>query len=99
MIKENSKEKFSFQIDGKEYIISEKSRLQKKDQGKKINAPSLAIGAVISGICIAVIIFGAENIPNEPQQLIETQLVEEQVKQPQITIETVSYTHLRAHET
>ncbi len=88
MIKENSKEKFSFQIDGKEYIISEKSRLQKKDQGKKINAPSLAIGAVISGICIAVIIFGTENISDDTQKLIETQLVEEEIKQPQITTET-----------
>ena len=85
MIKENSKEKFSFQIDGKEYIISEKSRLQKKDQGKKINAPSLAIGAVISGICIAVIIFGTENISDDTQKLIETQLVEEENKQQQIT--------------
>ena len=88
MIKENSKEKFSFQIDGKEYIISEKSRLQNKDQGKKINAPSLAIGAVISGICIAVIIFGTENISDDTQKLIETQLVEEEIKQPQITTET-----------
>ena len=88
MIKENSKEKFSFQIDGKEYIISEKSRLQKKDQGKKINAPSLAIGAVISGICIAVIIFGTENISDDTQILIETKLVEEEIKQPQITTET-----------
>ena len=88
MTKENPDEKFSFQIEGKEYIISEKNGLQKKDEVKKIHAPSLAIGAIISGICIAVIIFGAENIPNEPQQLIETQLVEEQVKQPQITIET-----------
>ena len=88
MIKENSKEKFSFQIDGKEYIISEKSKLQKKDQGKKINAPSLAIGAVISGICIAVIIFGTENISDDTQKLIETQLVEEEIKQPQITTET-----------
>ena len=88
MIKENSKEKFSFQIDGKEYIISEKSRLQKKDQGKKINAPSLAIGAVISGICIAVIIFGTENLSEDTQKLIETQLVEEEIKQPQITTET-----------
>ena len=103
MTKEDSDEKFSFQIEGKDYIISKKSKPQKKDQGKKINAPSLAIGAVISGICIAVIIFGTENVLDEPQQLIETQLIEEEVKQPQITIETffdnaspipVSYTHL-----
>ena len=88
MIKENSNEDFSFQIEGKDYIISEKSELQKKDNEKKIHAPSLAIGAIISGICIAVIIFGAENVLDEPQQLIETQLIEEEVKQPQITIET-----------
>ena len=69
MTKEDSDEKFSFQIEGKDYIISKKSKPQKKDQSKIINAPSLAIGAVISGICIAVIIFGVENISDEPQHL------------------------------
>ena len=88
MTKEDSDEKFSFQIEGKDYIISKKSKPQKKDQDKKIHAPSLAIGAVISGICIAVIIFGIENISDEPQQLIETQLVEEEIIPPEITIET-----------
>ena len=100
MTKENPDEKFSFQIEGKDYIISKKTKPQKKDQGKIIHAPSLAIGAVISGICIAVIIFGTENISDDTQKLIETQLVEEEIKQPQITTETffantsVSYTHL-----
>ena len=88
MTKEDSEEKFSFQIEGKDYIISKKSKPKKKDQGKIIHAPSLAIGAVISGICIAVIIFGVENISDEPQQLIETQLVEEEIIPPEITIET-----------
>jgi len=88
MNKENSDEKFSFQIEGKDYIISEKRKLQKKDQTKKIHVPSLVIGAVISGICIAIIIFGIENISNDTQQLIETQLVEKEIKQPVITPET-----------
>ena len=88
MTKEDSDEKFSFQIEGKDYIISKKSKPQKKDQGKIIHAPSLAIGAVISGICIAVIIFGTENISDDTQKLIETKLVEEEIKQPQITTET-----------
>ena len=88
MTKEDSDEKFSFQIEGKDYIISKKSKPQKKDQDKIIHAPSLAIGAVISGICIVVIIFGVENISDEPQQLIETQLVEEEIIPPEITIET-----------
>ena len=61
MNEENSNEEFSFQIEGKDYIISEKNELAKKDQGKKIHAPSLAIGAVIAGICITAIIFGVEN--------------------------------------
>ena len=35
MTKEDSDEKFSFQIEGKDYIISKKSKPQKKDQDKK----------------------------------------------------------------
>jgi len=88
MKEENSDEKFSFQIEGKDYIISEKSELPKKDKGKKIHAPSLVIGAIISGICIAVIIFGAENVSETPQQLIEAQLIEKDVKPEQITMRT-----------
>ena len=88
MNEENSNEEFSFQIEGKEYIISEKNELAKKDQGKKIHAPSLAIGAVIAGICITAIIFGVENTSEESQQLIEIQLIEEEINHTPITIET-----------
>ena len=88
MNEENSNEEFSFQIEGKDYIISEKNELAKKDQGKKIHAPSLAIGAVIAGICITAIIFGVENTSEESQQLIEIQLIEEEINHTPITIET-----------
>tara|TARA_B110000014_G_scaffold223845_1_gene181734 strand:+ start:266 stop:1069 length:804 start_codon:yes stop_codon:yes gene_type:complete len=88
MDKENNNEGFSFEINGKDYIISEKNISQKKVHEKKIHAQSLTIGAIISGICIAVLIFGVEAISEEPQELIETQLIEEEIKQPQIPVET-----------
>ena len=45
MIKENSNEDFSFQIEGKDYIISEKNELAKKDQGKKIYVTTILLGS------------------------------------------------------
>ena len=88
MTKENPDEKFSFQIEGKDYIISEKSELQKKDKDKKIHAPSLAIGAIISGICIAVIVFGIDNTSTQQQEIIEHELIEKETTPASITIET-----------
>tara|TARA_Y100000590_G_scaffold363557_1_gene421296 strand:- start:637 stop:1449 length:813 start_codon:yes stop_codon:yes gene_type:complete len=86
-------EKFSFNIDGKDYVISEKDHhenknIKKNTQEKKFHAPSLAIGAVISGICIAVVFFGMENIPEDSSELIERQMIEEPIKPTQVTIET-----------
>tara|TARA_Y100000590_G_scaffold246473_1_gene276897 strand:- start:110 stop:922 length:813 start_codon:yes stop_codon:yes gene_type:complete len=86
-------EKFSFNIDGKDYVISEKinhknKNINKNTQEKKFHAPSLAIGAIISGICIAVIFFGMENIPENSSQLIERQMIEETIQPQQITAET-----------
>ena len=88
MNEDNSDEKFSFQIDGKDYVISKNTTPVKKESVKKIHGPSLAIGAIISGICIAAMVFGMESISENPQQLIEHQLVEEQIKPTQITLKT-----------
>ena len=46
-----------FSIEGKEYTISEKSDFLKNKQKQTLDVPSLTIGAIISGICIAVVFF------------------------------------------
>ena len=79
---------FSFTVEGKEYTISEKKENTKKEQKQSFHLPSLAIGAIISGICIAIVFFGIEGISDTSEPLIEKQLEEKPVQPQQITYET-----------
>ena len=51
----DSDKEFTFSIEGKDYTISEKKNSPKKSKKQTIHVPSLTIGSIISGICIAVI--------------------------------------------
>ena len=89
----DSNKDFTFSIEGKEYTISEKNNINKnstKETTKKqtIHAPSLTIGAIVSGICIAIVIFGIGDLSESSAPLVEKQLAEEQIKPVQITMET-----------
>jgi len=79
---------FTFRIEGKDYTISEKNNLIKKNQKQNLHVPSLAIGAIISGICIVIIFFGAGGMPESSEPLIEKQLREETIQPTQISIDT-----------
>ena len=77
MIPKDSNDDFTFTIEGKDYTISEKNNLIKKNQKQTLHIPSLTIGSVISGICIAVIFFGIGGMTESSEPLIEKQLREE----------------------
>jgi hypothetical protein len=64
---------FTFSIEGKEYTISEKSDFLKNKQKQTLDVPSLTIGAIISGICIAVVFFGMGEFSGSSEPLIEKQ--------------------------
>ena len=82
-------EDFTFSIEGKDYTISEKKNVIKENKRQTLHVPSLTIGAIISGICIAIIVFGVGDISESPEPLIEKQLIEkEETKPVQITMET-----------
>jgi len=89
----DSNKDFTFSIEGKEYTISEKNNTSENNtteinKKQTLHAPSLTIGAIISGICIAVIVFGIGDLTGSSSPLVEKQLVEEQVDPVQITMET-----------
>lgn len=89
----DSNKDFTFSIEDKEYTISEKNNTGENnttENSKKqtLHAPSLTIGAIISGICIAVIVFGIGDLTESSSPLIEKQLSEEPVKPVQITMGT-----------
>ena len=89
----DSDKDFTFSIEGKEYTISEKNDTSKSDNTKDskkqtLHVPSLTIGAIISGICIAVVVFGIGDLTGSSSPLIEKQLPEEQVEPVQITMDT-----------
>ena len=89
----DSNKDFTFSIEGKDYTISEKNDTSKnnntKDSKKQtLHVPSLTIGAIISGICIAIVVFGIGDLTGSSSPLIEKQLAEEQVDPVQITMET-----------
>ena len=86
-IKDSNKD-FTFSIEGKDYTISEKNRTSENSKKKTLHAPSLTIGALISGICIAIVVFGIGDLTETSTPLIEKQLVEEQVKPVQISMDT-----------
>ena len=60
----------------------------KDNQKQTLHVPSLTIGAIISGICIAVIFFGIGDLSEPSESLIEKQIVEESMNPVQITVET-----------
>ena len=88
MVTKDSDEDFTFSIEGKDYIISEKNNVNKDNQKQTLHAPSLTIGAIISVICIAIIFFGIEGISEPSEPLIEKQLIEESKKPVQVTTGT-----------
>ena len=88
MTGKDSKENFTFSIEGKEYTISENNSSMKSNQKKTLHIPSLTIGAIISGICIAVIFFGTGDFSESSEPLIEKQLVNKSNNSKQVTIET-----------
>ena len=81
------KDKFTFSIDGKDYTISEKGNSIKKDQKQNLHLPSITIGAIISGVCIAAIFFGFGGISETTEPLVEKQIVEESID-TKITLDT-----------
>jgi protein-disulfide isomerase len=88
VVTKDSDEDFTFSIEGKDYIISEKNNVIKDNQKQPLHAPSLTIGAIISVICIAIIFFGIEGISEPSEPLIEKQLIEESKKPVQVTTGT-----------
>ena len=89
----DSNKDFTFSIEGKEYTISEKNNTNTSNTSEitkkqTLHVPSLTIGAIISGICIAIMVFGIGDLSESSTPLIEKQLAEEQVKPVQITMET-----------
>jgi len=87
----NSKDlndEFSFTIEGKDYTISEKKNSTKKNHKQTLHIPSLSIGAIISGICIAIVFFGLGGISQSSEPLIEKQLTEEPIQPTEISYET-----------
>ncbi|MBT4325961.1 MAG: hypothetical protein HOD60_03505, partial [Candidatus Nitrosopelagicus sp.] len=81
----DSNDEFTFSIEGKEYAISEKNNSIKNKQKQTLHLPSLTIGAIISGICIAVVVFGIRGISESSELLVEKQLVEEETQTKEIT--------------
>ena len=79
---------FTFSIEGKEYTISEKKNKIKENKQQTLHVPSLTIGAIISGICIAIVVFGIGDLSGTSEPLIEKQLAEKQADPVQITTET-----------
>ena len=58
----DSDKDFTFSIEGKDYTISEKKDSPKNNDKQTLHVPSLTIGAIISGICIAVVVLELEFI-------------------------------------
>jgi protein-disulfide isomerase len=87
VVKDSNKD-FTFSIEGKDYTISEKSDLVDNKQKQNLHVPSLTIGAIISGICIAVIFFGIGGLSESSEPLVEKQLLEEPIKPKQISMDT-----------
>ena len=81
-------DEFTFSIEGRDYTISEKSNSLKKEQKQILHVPSLTIGAIISGICIAIVFFGIGEFSESPEPLIEKQLPVKSTEPTQITRET-----------
>ena len=67
-------DKFTFSIEGEEYVINEKSSLQGTKKNT-IHGPSIVIGAAITAVCvIAIFSLNFDNFGE--QELVETKIVE-----------------------
>jgi len=85
----DSTNEFTFSIDDKDYTISEKKNNTTGNSKKQtLHVPSLTIGAIISGVCIAIVVFGIGDLSGSSEPLIEKQLVEKQVNPVQISMDT-----------
>jgi len=84
------KEDFTFTIEGNDYTISqkEKENTSKKSDKQTLHAPSLGIGAIIAGICIAGVFFGMVGFPESSESLIEKQIIQEPQTSKQISMDT-----------
>ena len=72
---EDANDKFTFSVEGKEYVINEKSNLRGPKKNT-IHGPSIIIGVAITAICVIGIFFSL-NVNNiEEPQLIERELIE-----------------------
>ena len=87
MGRQDSNDDFTFTIEGKDYTITEKKNSREENQKKSLHPISLAIGAIISGICISIIFFGVEGISEYSEPLVEKQLTEE-IRSSEITFST-----------
>ncbi len=88
MAAKDSEDNFTFSIEGRDYTISEKKNSVKNNQKQSLHLPSLTIGAIISGICIAGLFFGMDGLSVSSESLVEKQLVEEPKESIQITKKT-----------
>ena len=79
---------FTFSIEGKDYTISEKKNTQEKSKKQTLHAPSLGIGAIITGICIVGVFFGLGDFSESTEPLIEKQISQEPNPPQQISVET-----------
>ena len=82
------KDEFTFTIEGKDYIISEKENTSKKSDKQTLHIPSLGIGAIIAGICIVGVFFGLGGVSESSESLIEKQIIQESQISKQITMNT-----------
>ena len=82
------KDDFTFSIEGKDYTISEKKSNPEKNNKQTLHAPSLGIGAIIAGICIAGVFFGMGDFSESSEPLIEKQIIVEEPEPVEITIDT-----------
>ncbi|MEC7711235.1 MAG: thioredoxin domain-containing protein [Thermoproteota archaeon] len=84
----DDKDEFTFSIDGKDYKISEKGNSSKKYSKQTLHGPSLAIGAVIAGICIVGVFFGVGDFSESSKELVEKQILEEITSPTEVTFDT-----------
>ena len=71
---EDPNDKFTFSVEGKKYVINEKTSLGERKKNT-IHGPSIAIGAAITAICVIGIFFSLSVDNSEETQLIEKELI------------------------
>ena len=71
---EDSNNNFTFSVEGKKYVINEKTDL-KKTKKNTIHGPSVIIGVVITAICVIGIFFSL-NLNDAEESLIEREIID-----------------------